>query len=162
MIFVDVRPMFVSFCLHQACPPCQHSRACDPPRLNTCSALHIAAQRFKRCWSKLMDVDGCQSSNEPSGFPFHASNISTTSNGFCGSRDVRCQEMSRDVKRCQEMSRVCFRDVNSKAGELSVVPVDHVISCHDHVQFDWHRYHRSHWQDLSSRVEPSRAPSHQA
>ena len=74
----------------------------------------------------------------------------------------RCQEMSRDVKRCQEMSRVCFRDVNSKAGELSVVPVDHVISCHDHVQFDWHRYHRSHWQDLSSRVEPSRAPSHQA
>ena len=112
MIFVDVRQMFVSFCLHRACPPCQHSRACDPPRLNKCSALNIAAQWFKssrgvgRCrwmsivqWAQRLSVPCVEHLDHIQRFLWVKR---------CQmSRDVkRCQEMSRDVKRCQEMSRV--------------------------------------------------------
>ena len=187
MIFVDVRPMFVSFCLHQACPTCQHSRACDPPRLNKCSALHIAAQRFKRCWSKLIDVDGCQSSNEPSGFPFHASNISTTSNGSCGSSvfpwceeqrrctfsctSWSCQIMSWSIWSCQiwllsSSSVTLTRSVEPSRAESSRVesspdsPGLIIVSATDHVQLICHWACTNQIQSVSDCPKASSAKIH--
>ena len=50
--------------------------------------IHLRSTHGQRV-KAFVDLDGCLLSNEPSGFPFHAANISTTSNGSCGSRDVK-------------------------------------------------------------------------